>query len=81
MAVERGSFIRFLYDDGVEGVVLSINEETEPPLLNVLMVYDDGFSYSITTEDDVEKIERSQISDLRLQIIDKEFPKGAQYRV
>jgi len=81
MVVERGSFIRFLFEDGVEGVVLSVNEQTEPPLLKVMAVYDDGFSYSITTEDDVEKIERSQISDLRLQIIDKEFPKGIQYRV
>ena len=81
MVVERGSFIRFLFEDDVEGVVLSVNEQTEPPLLKVMAVYDDGFSYSITTEDDVEKIERSQISDLRLQIIDKEFPKGIQYRV
>ncbi len=81
MTVERGTFVRFLFEDGVEGVVLSVNEQTEPPLLKVMAVYDDSFSYSITTEDDIEKIERSQISDLRLQIIDKEFPKGIQYRV
>jgi hypothetical protein len=79
MPIEKGSFVQLTYDDDVQGIVFEVSNETEPPILHVILLYESCVSFTMTTKDDVKTISKEEISDSKLKTLNNEFPQWAQH--